>query len=316
MNPTVSVIITAYNYGRYLAGAVESVLAQTFAHFEVIVVDDGSTDDTAAEIRPYLGERRLRYYRTDHVGQAAAKNFGIRCSRAPLVAFLDADDLWLPHKLQRQLALLRANPAVGVVYTRRLLIDPEGRQLEYRQPKLYRGAVLNQIFHRNFVCFSSSLVRQAVFDEAGFFNEDLDLAVDYDLWLRVAQRYRFDYVDEPLVKYRTGHANLSSRAEERLVIVDQIMRCFLERRGGWQLLDPKRVRRARAEIYFSIGLLRRFRSRLAALPWYVRALALSPGWGLAWQGLASLPLPEAIRRLLRRALGRPIDWTIPKLVRP
>jgi glycosyltransferase involved in cell wall biosynthesis len=309
MTPRVSVITAAYNYGRFLGATLESVLAQTFGDWELIVINDGSTDDTAEVVVPYHSDRRVRYYRTNHLGQAAAKNVGIRFARAPLLAFLDADDVWLPHKLERQTALFRADPGLGVVYARRLLMDEAGRELEYAQPALHRGHVLEAIFQTNFVCFSSAVVRRAVFNQAGLFDEDLPLAIDYDLWLRAALVYRFDYVDEPLVRYRTGHASLSRRVEERMVTVDRIMRRFLERRGGRQLLNPAVVRRSRAEVFYQMGLARRRRSRLAALPCYLRALALSPGHGLAWQGLASLPLPERVRRWCRRALGRPVDWT-------
>jgi glycosyltransferase involved in cell wall biosynthesis len=316
MKPAVSIVVATHNYGRYLAGALDSALAQTFGDFEIVVVDDGSTDDTAEVILPYLADPRVRYYRTENQGQPAAKNFGIRFARADLIAFLDADDLWLPAKLERQLALLHGDPGLGVVYTRRLLIDPDGRQLEYREPELHRGLVVEAMFYRNFVCFSSALVRRPVFTQAGYFDEDLPLAIDYDLWLRVAPAYRFDYVDEPLVQYRTGHANLSSRIEERLRVVDRIMRRFLDERGGRGLVRPAVIRQARAELYYHMGVMKRSRSRLAALPWHVRALAFAPGYGLAWQGLASLPLPEPLRRICRRALGRPVDWTSPARVAP
>jgi glycosyltransferase involved in cell wall biosynthesis len=113
MIPAVSVVVATYNYGRYLAGALESVLGQTFRDLEVIVVDDGSIDDTAEVVKPYLRDQRVRYERVDHVGQPAAKNIGIRSARARLIAFLDADDLWLPAKLEKQVALLETNPTLG-----------------------------------------------------------------------------------------------------------------------------------------------------------------------------------------------------------
>ncbi len=310
MNPAVSVVIATYNYARYLRAAVESVLRQTFASFEVIVVDDGSTDPTPRVIRPFLSDPRVRYHRTAHAGVAAAKNAGVSLSRAPLVAFLDADDTWMPAKLARQAALFRADPELGVAYTRRWLIDEQGRRLEYEQPSLFRGRVLDELFRTNFVCFSSAMVRRAVLDEAGPFDEGLALAVDYDLWLRVALRHRFDYVDEALVEYRTGHANLSSRTEERLTTALGIMRRFLDELGGREVLDPVAIRTAEAETCYHIGLARRPASRLAALPWYLRALVLAPGYVPAWRGLLSLPLPESARRLLRRALGRPVDWSV------
>jgi glycosyltransferase involved in cell wall biosynthesis len=310
MNPTVSVIVAAYNYDRYLGGALESVLNQTCRNLEVIVVDDGSTDRTAEVVRRYLRDPRVRYYRTDHVGQPKAKNTGIRLARAPLVAFLDADDLWLPAKLERQLALFRRDRVLGVAYTRRLVIDGQGREVEYEHPAMHRGMILDALFRSNaFVCFSSVMVRRAVLDDVGLFDESLALAIDYDLWLRVGLRYRFDYVDTPLVQYRTGHANLSRRAEERLITVSRIMERFLVAHGGGAFVSPAVVRRARAETAYHIALALRERSRLRALPWYLRSVSLCPHYALAWQGLASLPLPEAIRRGLRRALGRPAHWS-------
>lgn len=310
MTPAVSVVIATYNYGRYLAGALDSVLAQTFTDFEIVVVDDGSTDATAEVILPYLADPRVRYYRTENRGQPAAKNFGIRFARASLIGFLDADDLWLPAKLERQIALLRSDPGLGVVYTRRLVIDPEGRELDCPQPALHRGLVLEAVFRRNCICFSSTLVRRAVFAEAGYFDEDLPLAIDFDLWLRVARRYRFDYVDEPLVKYRTGHANLSSRVEQRLGVVSGIICRFLDQQGGRSLVSPAVVRQAQADLCYHMGIAKRQRSRLAALPWHMRAVAADPSYVLAWKGLVSLPLPESLRRVYRRALGRPVDWSL------
>ncbi|HJT77666.1 MAG TPA: glycosyltransferase, partial [Gemmataceae bacterium] len=216
MTPRVSVVVATYNYARFLGGALESALGQTFRDLEVIVVDDGSTDDTAAVVRPYLADGRVSYVRTDHVGQPAAKNVGVRLARAPLVAFLDADDRWLPAKLARQVPLFDADPGLGVVYARRRLIDEEGWPLEYEQPVLHRGEVLGPLFERNFVCFSSAVARREVLECEGLFDEALPLAIDFDLWLRVARHYRFDYVDEPLVEYRVGHASLSRRQDERL----------------------------------------------------------------------------------------------------
>jgi glycosyltransferase involved in cell wall biosynthesis len=310
MNPAVSVVTATYNYGQYIGSAVESVLRQTISAFELIVIDDGSTDGTKDVLRPFLADPRVRYLCAGHQGQASSKNRGVELARAPLVAFLDADDLWLPAKLERQMELFSADPDLGVVYGRRLLIDAQGCQLAYEQPELHRGAVLERLFQNNFICFSSSVVRRDVFKEVGGFDTSLALAVDYDFWLRVATRYRFDYVNEPLVKYRTGHASLSRRTEERLFTVLGIMQRFLNRQSGCAALSPEVIRRAQAETYYHIALTQRARSRRAALPWYIRALARSPVYLPAWQGLASLPLPEAVRRCLRRVFGKPVDWSV------
>src|SRR5262249_33105087 len=159
-------------------------------------------------------------------------NAGIRLCRAPLIAFLDADDLWLPTKVEKQVELFRANPRLGVGYTQRLLMDEAGNPLEYQQPACHRGRVLEQMYQTNFVCFSSVVVRREVFDAVGLFDERLKLAIDYDLWLRTAKTFEFDYVPEPLVRYRVGHANLSQRWGERLRTVRKIRTRFLNEHGG------------------------------------------------------------------------------------
>jgi glycosyltransferase involved in cell wall biosynthesis len=312
MTPAVSVILPTYNCGRFLAAALESALGQTFRDLEVLVIDDDSTDGSDAVVRRYLGDGRLRYYRTAHKGASGARNIGIRLARAPLLAFLDADDLWAPPKLERQLALFRADPDLGVVYCPRRVIDAEGRELEYRQPEPHRGWVLGPLFHRNFVCFSSSVVRRLVFDAIGTFDEDLGVAVDYDLWLRVAQRFRFDYVGEPLVAYRVGHASLSSRALERGRTVLFIMDRFLRERGGRAALDPSLVRLARAEMCCDVAAIRPRLPLPTVLAWYVRALAYRPWHAAAWRGALSCWWPEMLRARARKALGRP-EWGTPRL---
>jgi GT2 family glycosyltransferase len=162
------------------------------------------------------------------------------------------------------------------------------------------------MFRQNFVCFSSALVRRAALEEVGLFDEGLALAIDYDLWLRVALRYPFDYVAEPLVKYRTGHASLSQREEERLATAQRIMRVFLDEHGGRRVLSRTAIRCAQAETYYHIGLTRRWHSSWAALPWFLRALTRWPGCLPAWRELATLPLPAGVRRWLRRAVGLPV----------
>src|SRR5262249_30632882 len=154
------------------------------------------------------------------------------------IAFLDADDLWLPTKVEKQVALFRADPGLGVVYAMRQWMDEAGRLLEVRHPPCPRGFVLSEIYDTNFICFSSVVVRRTVFDAVGLFDERLELAIDYDLWLRAARRFRFDCVEEPLVRYRVGHASLSRRIGERLETAVRIRERFLNEQGGRALLDP------------------------------------------------------------------------------
>jgi glycosyltransferase involved in cell wall biosynthesis len=310
MNPGVSVVVAAYNHGRFIAEALSSALTQAYPLLEVVVVDDGSTDGTADIVRPFLRDARARYLRTDHCGVSAARNRGIAATTMPLVAFLDADDVWLPGKLARQVDLFERSPGLAVVYGRRRCVNEQGRLLDRPSECLIRGQVLSTMFRYNFVCLSSTVVRRDVLKEVGGFDEAVPSGVDYDLWLRIAAKYHFDYVDEPVVLYRTGHAAMSSRPVARLQSALRTMDRFLDERGGRALLDPALVRRCYAETYCHLAMARRAASRADAAQWYARALAVRPQTTEAWRGLASLLLPESARRHLRRLLVG-ADWTCP-----
>jgi glycosyltransferase involved in cell wall biosynthesis len=275
--PSVSVVIATRNYGRYVAAAVRSVLWQTWRDLELVVIDDGSTDETAFVLQPLLTDPRVRYIRTDGLGQSPAKNLGVQLSRAPLIAFLDGDDEWLPEKLAKQLPLF-ADPAVGVVYCRRVLVDGDGRELPARSVELVRGQVYDKLLAQNPVCFSSAIVRRTVFEAVGMFDAKLPLAIDYDLWLRVARHFEFDYVNEPLVCYRTGHANLSSRIVERVTAVLTILQRSLVRRRNAESAGAAAVAEAWGTTCRTMGFVLRDQSPLNASSWYLRAAIHDRRW--------------------------------------
>jgi len=285
MTPRVSVLVATRDYGRYLADAIRSVQRQTLTDWEMILVDDGSRDDTPDVVRPFLTDSRIRCIRTNSLGQPRAKNLALNLSRAPLVAYLDGDDAWLPSKLERQIRLMEADPRLGVVFCRRLLIDPEGGILQSRHDPFPRGQVFNEILVNNFACFSSVLVRRSVLEHVGSFDPRLELAIDYDLWLRVAPHYRFDFIDEALVKYRTGHGNLSKRIVERITSVLSIMRRCLQRRGQEKTTPIDVQREAWGSTYWTMAYVLRDREPLRAAGWSFRAAKDDRKW---WRTLKSL----------------------------
>ncbi len=249
MHPKVSTVITCYNYGRFLATAVDSVLAQTYANFDVVVVDDGSTDDTARVMATYANDCRVRYIRQENRGQASAKNLGIRSTDGELVAFLDADDIWEPRKLEKQVPLFE-RPDIGLVYSGVSMIDESGAALPfegftgYLSPR--SGRVTEWLVFDNIVPFSSSVVRRECFNACGTFDESLQMGIDWDLWLRASLGYEFAFVNEPLIRYRAGHAGqMSKRTEERFKAADAILARFLAAHPG---LIPPRTR-SRADAY-------------------------------------------------------------------
>lgn len=283
--PQVSVVITCYNYGSYLDTSLSSVLQQSVADFEIIIIDDGSSDNTAEIVKPYLQDPRIRYIFQENAGQPKAKNRGILESRGDFVAFLDADDVWMPRKLEKQLALF-SDTQVGVVYSRRLWINPDGDETQGNERTLHRGRILNQMFVDNFICFSSSVVRRTLLLEVGAFDENLPMGIDYDLWIRLAAICDFDYVDEPLVKYRTGHANLSRNTLRRYDCAEKIMRKSLD--------DPK------------------IREKLA---WYVPRLAWADTWSNKAVYLAAAGrFKESFYHLFKAALEQPLYLNLWKRV--
>jgi glycosyltransferase involved in cell wall biosynthesis len=293
--PTVSVVMAAKNYARFLPAAVESVLAQTFPDWELLVIDDGSADATPAVVRSYLGDPRVKYVRSDNLGQSRAKNLGIGLSRGRFVAFLDADDAWQPTKLEKQLARFRGD--VGVVYCRRSLMDEEGRPLSQKpSPAPPTGRVLTPMFVQNFVCFSSVIVRREVFSAVGAFDPEWDLAIDYDLWLRVARGFGFDFVDEELVAYRTGHGNLSKKLADRVATALSIMHRAETRYGVGDEVPAGVIAAGYASTCRTLAFVIRTAEPLAAAMWCAKAMWWPDGRFTSAKGLAAALVAWARRR--------------------
>jgi GT2 family glycosyltransferase len=308
--PAVSVVVTSYNYGRFVGAALESVRAQTAGDFECIVVDDGSTDNSIAVVETFLSDRRFRLVRQQNRGVSRARNVGIDSAAAPFIAFLDADDLWQPTKFERQLERFAAEPALGVVYTRRTIIDSSGRSQPCSDPPSPQGNIVGQLFRQNLVCFSSAMVRTEAARRVGGFDARLGLAVDYDFWLRVARHYPFGVIDEPLVAYRVGHGvNLSGRQRERYHVARYVMRRFQAHFDAPAcMLKRAEVARAEAETLAHLGVMCRGSSRLTEVIWMLRALRADPLYPTAWRGLLSALTPAVARRFLRRLRGASGDW--------
>jgi hypothetical protein len=207
-SPTVSVIIPVYNRARLVREAVESVRAQTFGDFELIVVDDGSTDETPAvlaEIAASTPDGRLRVRRIAHDGHpGAVRNRAAEQARGRYLAFLDADDLWRPQKLELQLAL---HGSARISHTRELWLR-NGREISQRGMNHAReGEVFADALGKCTIGPSTVILERRLFEESGGFREDLEIAEDYELWLRITAREQVAYLDEPLTVKRAGHGD-------------------------------------------------------------------------------------------------------------
>jgi glycosyltransferase involved in cell wall biosynthesis len=210
MIPSVSVVIPTYNYGRFLDDCLESVVTQTFADFEIIVVDDASTDDTP-RIAALTSDRRIRYVRHDrNRGVAAAQNTGIDAARGDLVALLGADDLMEPDNLTRKVDVLATQPDVVLVHGPASPINESGMLLF--KPRRSTGPatvqhLFPQLLYGNSIVASSVVMRRDALRAVGSFDTSLPYAEDWDLWVRLAFRSPFAYVPDPLVRLRV-HASM------------------------------------------------------------------------------------------------------------
>jgi glycosyltransferase involved in cell wall biosynthesis len=207
----VSVIIPTYNRAHYICEALDSALAQTYQNVEIVVVDDGSTDGTRAVLKGY-GDK-IRYYYQENQGLSAALNFGIEKSSGQYLAFLGDDDIWLPGKLEVQVALLETHPEIGMVHADIIILDEGPKDSRFRRRKLPRpmpsGYILPELIIKNVIACPTVVVRRSCLDEVGFFDLDNKLSQDYDLWLRIARRFPITYLDRPLAIYRWHLNNLS-----------------------------------------------------------------------------------------------------------
>jgi len=209
MNQPVDVIIPVYNSMPFLKEAVESVLAQTYKNFRLYIVDDASEDNGLTQ--KYVNELkdpRIQYVRKKHEGRSAARNYGIKITSSPYVAFLDSDDSWHRDKLKKQVSLLSKGLSIGLVYGLANLINAEGNktgELDYQK----RGWLFNYLLGGNRVSGGASMVmiRREVFSKVGVFREDLSMAEDWELWLRIAREYKMDYVAEVLADIRIDLIN-------------------------------------------------------------------------------------------------------------
>ena len=209
-HPLVSVIIPTHDRLALLMEAIDSVRAQSYAPIELIVVDDGSTDGTARRLRAEPGVRLLGMDHTGYPG--AVRNAGVAIATGDYLAFLDSDDLWMPDKLALQMELLRESPEVPIVHSRELWLR-DGRTVSQAGQRHRRAGRLFADAVRKCVIGPSTVVlHRVVLREVGGFREDLQIAEDYELWLRVTARFPVAYCDQPLVTKRAGHGDqLSER---------------------------------------------------------------------------------------------------------
>jgi glycosyltransferase involved in cell wall biosynthesis len=275
---TVDVIIPSFNAAKYLPAAIESVISQTFDDWQILLVDDGSIDNTAEVVVPFLNRlgSKIKYIQQENRGVSAARNTGILASTAEFLALLDADDVWLPCRLSESLKVLAERPKAGLSYGLIRNIDPEGRLGSPWAGNLTNaeGHIAPHIYMRRVELPSPTItLRRKCIDEVGKFDESLRVTEDRDLWLRIALRYEVAFVPMVLAFYRVSPSSLSTDPKQML----QAQLKFIRKHYGADGCGLRSRQAALALCYKQQADNLKMRGRASAALWSsLRAVTLYP----------------------------------------
>lgn len=299
----VSVVIATYNRATQVKEAIDSVLAQTAPVREIIVVDDGSRDNTREQLLAY-GDK-VRPFFQKNGGASAARNLAMREAKGEWIAFLDDDDVWLPNKIERQMEIASANPALGLVYCSDYAVDEQLKILYTRNAAITnRGDVFERLLIKNFIFTSCVMARRSAVEKAGYMNLDFKFAQDWDLWLKIAAKHPVDFAPEPLVLYRQSSAGCLTKdmkAEDRLREMKEICEQGLKLRRVPQAV----ARRARFEIesqWASTALVQGQSGH--AVPHALRSIWLQPKLMEGYRLTAHSLVPSGLRARAKRILKK------------
>lgn len=305
--PEVSVIITTYNYGHMLAESIDSVMTQDYDDFELIVVDDGSTDNTSEVVSRY-GDR-IRYVRQDHSGIAAARNHGIAEAKADLIAFQDADDLWAPNTLSLRVQSIKRHPELGLVFgdaivlrdgeivvhsflKERAVLRTLDTVCERGYLRIISESAFPALLKERFIPIPSIIIPKQRFDEVGPWDASFEGVEDYEFYLRLSKRFRLGYLDRVLVTCRIHGANVScsvSKQNERRI---NLLRRF-EDDPQLSPSDRRALRRRLSELHVESAWHEKEEGRIrAARSSYMRAWSYNRGrFGALLRSCALAVLP-------------------------
>jgi len=301
---SVSAIIPTYNCAHLLPQAIESAIHQSHRLGEIIVVDDGSTDNTEECVRPFLSQ--IRYVKQENRGLAGARNRGIRESTTEFVAFLDADDVWLFEKTEKQLSAFGSLPDVALTFTDALVLSPSGKTMPtFMFGKGAReGYVFDVLLRSSFILPSTVMIRRSCFEDVGLFDEGLTCVEDLDLWLRISRKYQVKMVAEPLAVWRRQEDSLTSKITNMAYGSIQVYRKWLSKSCDLSSEERRIVKRQISKCYFDIGFTLREQSQMLAL----RNLFLSLEWNLgnfkSWRAVLTTLLPASLRERLKTSGAR------------
>ncbi len=241
--PTVSVVMAVYNGERFLRAALDSILAQTFTDFELIVVDDGSTDSTASILDSYLDPRIVRIKNTTNIGLTHSLNVGLKKAKGKYIARHDADDISYLDRFRQQVVFLESHPDVGFLGTGYQIIDRYGSVLETILPPIENTTLQTRLEHQNCFCHGSVMIRRGLLEKVNGYREFFPVTQDYDLWLRLAERSEVANLSYPLYQFRFDGSTVSRQKTDLQLAYDKLARVLaIQRRStGIEEVIPENI---------------------------------------------------------------------------
>jgi glycosyltransferase involved in cell wall biosynthesis len=293
--PRVSVIIPTYNRAALLGEAVASVLAQTYKDYEIIIVDDGSTDNTREVASHFPPE--IKYVLQKNQGVSAARNKGIELSRGEYLCFLDSDDALVENALEKNISFLDSHPEIGFCYGQVYKMDEKGRLLKLRRLRgasttIIResGEQIEQLLFRGDIGILAALTRRSCFEKVGYFNTSLRVGEDIDMWLRISMNYKVGYIAEPVGKVRVHAANATTQGKFDALEKSQI---DFVKRALENIKDIPNFKRIKRKAYFGLycylsGEAARKNRPATGLKYFFKALNVYPELAFKGEGISFL----------------------------
>ena len=316
-----TVVIPAFNAERHIAEALGSIRDQTVRDIEVVVVDDGSTDATVGQVNQFADQLDLTIITQPNAGPAAARNAAIRRARGRYCAFLDADDVMLPGRLAAQVTLLDADADMALVHTDLMTFDEGGiiHRTRHAFSDPCAGMVLDRLLIDNFITTSTVMASTERLLEVGLFGEGRRVSEDFELWLRMAARWKVGFIDRPLVMYRRRPGSLS---DDKLVTARcglDVLEAFWREHPRHRSADPQLYRRSRAEHLATAGTAALGQgNRAAAISYTAKSLWLYPRKRRTWKtlvkaALSILPASFLSKVACMPASGAACSWSSSKV---
>ena len=287
LEPMVSIIVPTYNRAHYIDFTIRSALGQTYENIELIVIDDGSTDDTRTIVSPYLEYHNFIYCEQENRGQSVARNKGLSLASGEFICFLDSDDVLVSDAIEVLVKYIMHYSDVSVVYGNLDFIDGDGNYVPGINPRRYSGTITSQLLIDNCVSFDSVLIRRSCLEMVGGLDERVDVGDDYDLWLRVSVGHKFLYVPKVFGQYRIMHQQISTDIDRRFKSNKSCLERFFEDNPGLQESTEKNYFWCR--FYTRFGSNYAYRGNLRkAFRFYFKAISFKFFSIYPWRALLKL----------------------------